>query len=88
MKVLFFDIDGTLAIRKKIVPSALEALKKLKEKGYKTPEDIEKGIEDFKQKKAENNISERSYDIEKAINEAVNGEIVYKKRKRGNGNEI
>ena len=34
MKVLFFDIDGTLAIRKKIVPSALEALKKLKEKGY------------------------------------------------------
>ena len=36
MKVLFFDIDGTLAIRKKIVPSALEALKKLKEKGYKT----------------------------------------------------
>lgn len=59
-----------------------------KEKGYKTPGDIEKGIEDFKQKKAEKNNSERSYDIEKAINEAVNGEIVYKKRKRGNGNEI
>ena len=36
MKVLFFDIDGTLAVKKKIVPSALEALKKLKEKGYKT----------------------------------------------------
>ena len=35
MKVLFFDIDGTLAVKKKIVPSALEALKKLKKKAIK-----------------------------------------------------
>ncbi len=35
-KVLFFDIDGTLAIKKSIPESNIEALKKLKEKGYLT----------------------------------------------------
>lgn len=35
-KILFFDIDGTLGIRGKITPSNLEALRLLKEAGYKT----------------------------------------------------
>lgn len=35
-KILFFDIDGTLAMRGKIPPSNIEALKLLKEKGYFT----------------------------------------------------
>lgn len=35
-KIFFFDIDGTLAIHKKIPQSNLDALKQLKEKGYLT----------------------------------------------------
>lgn len=35
-KILFFDIDGTLGMRGKITPSNQEALRLLKEKGYKT----------------------------------------------------
>lgn len=35
-KIFFFDIDGTLALGKKIPESNLKALKRLKEKGYLT----------------------------------------------------
>lgn len=58
------------------------------EQGYKTPEDLEKAKEDSVRKKSEATASERSYDIEKAINQAENGDIIYKKRKRGKNDEV
>ncbi len=36
MKIFFFDIDGTLAINKKVPESNMQALKLLKDKGYLT----------------------------------------------------
>lgn len=35
-KILFFDIDGTLGVHGKVTPSNLNALRSLKENGYKT----------------------------------------------------
>ncbi len=58
------------------------------EQGFKTPEDLEKGKEDFKNKKGAEKTNERSYDIEKAIKEAENGKIVYRKKNRGDKNEV
>lgn len=58
------------------------------EQGFKTPEDLEKAKENFSRKKADSELNERSYDIKKAINQAENGEIIYKKRKRGKKDEI
>ncbi len=52
------------------------------EKGYKTPEDVKKGTEEYKAGKQEGLQSERSYDINKAIEKAQNGEIVYKKKSK------
>lgn len=53
------------------------------EKGYKTPEDVKKGAEDYKAGKQESSQSERSYDINKAIEKAQNGELVFKKKSKG-----
>ncbi len=58
------------------------------EQGYKTPEDIKNGKEAFKNKTGGEKPSERSYDIQKAIKEAENGKIVYKKKKRGADSEV
>lgn len=48
--------------------------------GYKTPEDVENAKEAYKKQKQ--GTSERSYDINKAVEQATNGELVYKKKKR------
>lgn len=50
------------------------------ESGYKTPEDVKNAREAYKKQKQGN--SERSYDISKAVEQAANGELVYKKKKR------
>lgn len=58
------------------------------EKGFKTPEDIEKDKEEYKKAKAGENKSKQSYDISKAINSAANGEFTSKKRKGGKTDEV
>ncbi len=50
------------------------------ESGYKTPEDVENAREAYKKQKQ--GTSERSYDINKAVEQATSGELVYKKKKR------
>jgi len=54
------------------------------EKGYKTPEDVENARKAYKKQKESQGASERSYDINKAIEKATSGELVYKKKKRDN----
>ena len=50
------------------------------ENGYKTPEDVKNAREAYKKQKQ--GTSERSYDINKAVEQATSGELVYKKKKR------
>lgn len=51
------------------------------EQGFKTPEDVENAKKEFKNNKTSNS-SKRSYDIDKAVNDARNAEIVYKKKEK------
>lgn len=50
------------------------------ENGYKTPDDVKNAREAYKKQKQ--GTSERSYDINKAVEQATSGELVYKKKKR------
>ncbi len=52
------------------------------EKGYKTPADIQAGKESYKKQQEKLNSGNRSYDINKAIEQATSGDLIYKKRKK------